>query len=80
MHTDAVRRDLGAILAHGEPETGMGQGEAAESAETTTPDATVEPRAIAPDPAPAGPAASGQTGELVAVDFTQLGPNGSPAA
>ena len=31
MNTHAVRRDLGPILAHGEPETGMGQGEAAEA-------------------------------------------------
>ena len=30
MSTDAVRRDLGEILAHGEPERGRGQGEAAE--------------------------------------------------
>ena len=30
MNTPAVRRDLGEILAHGEPESGMGQGEAAE--------------------------------------------------
>ena len=30
MSTEAVRRDLGEILAHGEPERGMGQGEAAE--------------------------------------------------
>jgi hypothetical protein len=29
MTTAAVRRDLGEILAHGEPERGMGQGEAA---------------------------------------------------
>ena len=28
MSTEAVRRDLGEILAHGEPERGMGQGEA----------------------------------------------------
>src|SRR3954452_3443076 len=32
MSTDAVRRDLGEILAHGEPEPGMGQGEAADLA------------------------------------------------
>src|SRR5437763_4991093 len=32
MSTEAVRRDLGEILAHGEPERGMGQGEAAEQA------------------------------------------------
>ncbi len=30
MSTEAVSRDLGDILAHGEPEQGMGQGEAAE--------------------------------------------------
>jgi hypothetical protein len=30
MSTEAVRRDLGEILSHGEPERGMGQGEAAE--------------------------------------------------
>src|SRR5437764_15056438 len=32
MSTEAVRRDLGEILSHGEPERGMGQGEAAEQA------------------------------------------------
>ena len=30
MNTDAVLRDLGPILAHGEPETGIGQGESTE--------------------------------------------------
>jgi hypothetical protein len=30
LSTEAARRDLGEILAHGEPERGMGQGEAAE--------------------------------------------------
>ena len=30
MSTEAVKRDLGEMLAHGEPERGMGQGEAAE--------------------------------------------------
>jgi hypothetical protein len=37
MSTEAVRRDLGEILAHGEPEHGMGQGEAAEHAEEQAP-------------------------------------------
>ena len=37
MNTEAVRRDLGEILAHGEPERGMGQGEAAEQAESQSP-------------------------------------------
>jgi hypothetical protein len=33
MATEAVRRNLGEILPHGEPERGMGQGEAAEQAD-----------------------------------------------
>ena len=58
MNTEAVRRDLGAILAHGEPETGMGQGEAAEANQAAAeasqpPDDTPEP------PAAAQPAANG---------------------
>jgi hypothetical protein len=70
MHTEAVRRDLGEMLGHGEPEIGMGQGEAADI--TTTAD---------PDPLPAAtpaaaPAATGDGGEVVAVDFAALGPNG----
>ena len=32
MSTEAVRRDLGEILAHGEPENGIGQGEVADQA------------------------------------------------
>jgi hypothetical protein len=32
METDVVRRDLGEILAHGEPKRGVGQGEAVEEA------------------------------------------------
>jgi hypothetical protein len=32
MSSDAARRDLGEMLAHGEPENGMGQGEEAEHA------------------------------------------------
>jgi hypothetical protein len=37
MSTGAVRRDLDEILAHGEPEGGMGQGEAAERAAEQSP-------------------------------------------
>jgi PD-(D/E)XK nuclease superfamily len=36
MSTEAVRRDLGPMLAHGEPETGIGQGEVAEQAAQPT--------------------------------------------
>jgi hypothetical protein len=69
MSTDAVRRDLGQILAHGEPETGMGQGEAADQA-TPTP-------AADPAPATAGAptdAATTHGNGVVAVDFGGLGP------
>ena len=36
MSTEAVRRDLGEILAHGEPENGIGQGEVADQAAQPT--------------------------------------------
>ena len=39
MSTEAVRRDLGEILAHGEPENGIGQGEVADQAAQRTPEA-----------------------------------------
>ena len=51
MSTDAVRRDLGEILAHGEPENGIGQGEVADQA--------AQP---APEPPVAEPAAQRVTG------------------
>ena len=64
MDTDAVRRDLGEILAHGEPETGIGQGEVADQA--------AQP---AGEPPAETPAANGNgRGEVVTVDFGDLGP------
>ena len=70
MNTDAVRRDLGAILAHGEPETGMGQGEAAEADQTAAETAATEPAtATAPDAA-----AGAEPNGVVAIDFGGLGP------
>jgi hypothetical protein len=65
MSTAAVRRDLGEMLAHGEPETGIGQGEVADQAAQPSP----EP----PASEPAGPATNGH-GEVVTVDFGDLGP------
>jgi hypothetical protein len=62
--TDAVRRDLGVILAHGEPENGIGQGEVADQA--------AQPAAEPPASEPA-PASNGQ-GEVVTIDFGDLGP------
>ena len=68
MNTPAVTRDLGEILAHGEPETGMGQGEAAEAhqppSETLTPDPAAVPTADA----------EGNGKGVVSVDFGGLGP------
>jgi hypothetical protein len=65
MSTDAVRRDLGEILAHGEPENGIGQGEVADQA--------AQPASEAPAAEPATPASNGH-GEVVTVDFGDLGP------
>jgi hypothetical protein len=65
MSTDAVRRDLGEILAHGEPETGIGQGEVADQVAEAL---SEPPAAGAPIPASNG------RGELVSVDFGDLGP------
>ena len=71
MNTPAVRRDLGEILSHGEPETGMGQGEAA--------DGTVQPSGEQPGPAAQSDGGNG-SGDLVAVDFSGFGPAGPEAA
>ena len=65
MSTEAVRRDLGPILAHGEPETGIGQGEVADqAAQPTSEQAAAE----------ASSAAGNGSGEVVTVDFGDLGP------
>ena len=64
MSTEAVRRDLGEILAHGEPETGIGQGEVADQAAQPASEQPAET-----------PAANGNgRGEVVTVDFGDLGP------
>ena len=65
MSTEAVRRDLGEILAHGEPEDGVGQGEVADQA--------ARPSSEAPAAEPVSPASNGH-GEVVAVAFGDLGP------
>ena len=63
MSTEAVRRDLGEILAHGEPQNGIGQGEVADQA--------AQPEQPAGEPAAPDP--NGR-GEVVTVDFGDLGP------
>jgi hypothetical protein len=65
MSTAAVRRDLGEILAHGEPETGIGQGALADQAAQPA----SEP------PSAQSPTANGNgRGDVVTVDFGDLGP------
>jgi len=83
MGTEAVRRDLGEILAHGEPERGMGQGEAAEQpdaqafwdgeASPGAADRSQEAGADRGTDAAADP--SGQGNGVVAVDFGGIGPD-----
>ena len=65
MSAGAVLRDLGEILVHGELERGIGQGEVADQA--------AQPAGEPAAAEPAGPAAIGH-GEVVAVDFGDLGP------
>jgi hypothetical protein len=77
MSTEAVRRDLGEILAHGEPERGMGQGEAAEQPVQEPPKETVEPVAEHREEHGAGPAGRRdhpQGNGVVVVDFGGFGP------
>jgi hypothetical protein len=69
MQTEAVLRDLGPMLAHGEPETEMGQGETTErAAQPAEPPAPETPAADTPA------AATNGQGDLVTVDFGGLGP------
>jgi hypothetical protein len=83
MSTEAVRRDLGEILAHGEPERGMGQGEAAEQPDAQAFwDGDASPGAPGrhqePDPDRGEDSAadtSAQGNGVVVVDFRGLGPD-----
>lgn len=72
MATDAVRRDLGEILSHGEPQTGIGQGEATELSTQTS--AADDKPISTPAPAPPAAAGDGSGNGAVVVDFGDLGP------
>jgi hypothetical protein len=85
MSTETVLRDLGPILAHGEPDDEMGQGERTDEAARTghaTPAEDIAPAASAEPP----PAANGngqlidRNGEVVRLDFGGLGHAAPPAA
>jgi hypothetical protein len=85
MSTEAVKRDLGEILSHGEPERGMGQGEAAEQAPEQTPgqafwEGELSTDQAEPAEAPVGEAPDDAASEskgngVVVVDFRGLGPD-----
>jgi hypothetical protein len=88
MNTPAVLRDLGAILAHGEPDDGIGQGEIADDAAHPTPEPTADtPAAAEPAAAASAPSVASRNeqltdrnGEVVRLDFGGLGPSAPPAA
>jgi hypothetical protein len=71
-----VARDLGPILAHGEPDDGMGQGERTDEAAQPAADPATAPTTGAGQDADAPTA----DGDLVAVDFSGLGPAAPDAA
>jgi hypothetical protein len=86
MNSETVLRDLGPILAHGEPDDGIGQGESTDAAAHGSSDPPAETPA-APTPTPTAEpaaAANGQhdngRGELVTIDFGGLGPAAPPPA
>ena len=79
MDTEAARRDLGATLAHGEPETGIGQGEVADQAAQPASEQPATRAEPATGASPADAAGNG-SGELLTVDFGELGPRGPQAA
>jgi hypothetical protein len=84
MSTEAVRRDLGEVLAHGEPERGMGQGEAAEFEQSPAKefwDGELSGEQLEPSDASNGEATASPAREtdahgngVVVVDFGGLGP------
>jgi hypothetical protein len=83
MSTEAVRRDLGEILAHGEPERGRGQVEAADQAAEQSPPQAFWEGGLSPGRAEAARERGGETGQqpseasgngVVVLDFGGLGP------
>ena len=78
MNTATVLRDLGPILAHGEPDDGIGQGESTDAAAhpgIEPPPPSTPPRRAAPRRRRANGHAGNGTGELVTIDFGGLGPD-----
>jgi hypothetical protein len=81
MSTPTALRDLGPMLAHGEPDDGIGQGESTDAAarpgiEPAATESTAPAETLA---APNGHAGNGG-GEPVTIDFGGFGPAAPPAA
>jgi hypothetical protein len=80
MQTESVLRDLGPMLAHGEPDDGIGQGERTDDAARPGPDPAPQTPAPAAPAAPANGHAGNGRGDVVTVDFGGLGPTPPPSA
>ena len=83
MSTDTVLRDLGPILAHGEPDDGIGQGESDRRRRprpASRPPSARDRRADRRRRRAANGHAGNGTGELVTIDFGGLGPAATPPA
>jgi hypothetical protein len=74
MSTEAVTRDLGEILTHGEPERGMGQGEAAEQPADEPSTEAVQVIGERDSEKGAEPRERAPGNGVVVVDFGGLGP------
>jgi hypothetical protein len=74
MSTDAVRRDLGEILAHGEPESGIGQGEVADQAAHPASEPPVPTAETNGNTNGNGNGNGNGHADVVRIDFGDLGP------
>jgi hypothetical protein len=80
MSTATVIRDLGEMLAHGEPDDGIGQGESTDAAARSGHEPAAETAPTPPPPADANGQLIDRNGEVVRLDFGGLGPAAPPAA
>jgi hypothetical protein len=80
VSTEAVVRDLGEMLAHGEPDDGMGQGESTDAAARSGHEPAAETTPAPPPAADTNGQLTDRNGEVVRLDFGGLGPATPPAA
>jgi hypothetical protein len=80
MSSATVVRDLGAMLAHGEPDDGMGQGESTDAAARSGHEPATETLPAQPVATAGNGQLTDRNGEVVRLDFSGLGPTAPPAA